>query len=205
MTASGLDTPPRNSLRGSTRSTGEWHVYTAIYDHRRSEIYVDGPPPPPPSASPLASPPPPPASPSALARTPPHAPRPTRLTPCPSPLTPRPRTSPLDLAPPPLATPPIPLYSPRPYPPPPVCMRRLLRGVWQERRQQQSGRALDRLRPHWCLLPERILSGAPLVPLPHAISTAGTNGGRSGPEVWAPHRVATPAACTARPLHPAEQ
>jgi len=42
MTASGLDTPPRNSLRGSTRSTGEWHVYTAIYDHRRSEIYVDG-------------------------------------------------------------------------------------------------------------------------------------------------------------------
>ena len=25
-----------------TRSTGEWHVYTAIFDHKRSEVYVDG-------------------------------------------------------------------------------------------------------------------------------------------------------------------
>ena len=42
MTASGQDSAPRNSLRGSTRGTGEWHIYTAIFDHRRSEIYVDG-------------------------------------------------------------------------------------------------------------------------------------------------------------------
>lgn len=26
----------------STRSTGDWHIYTAIYDHRKSEVYVDG-------------------------------------------------------------------------------------------------------------------------------------------------------------------
>jgi len=42
MTASGQDQAPRQSLRGSTRGTGDWHVYTAIFDHRRSEIYVDG-------------------------------------------------------------------------------------------------------------------------------------------------------------------
>ena len=42
ITASGQDSSPRNSLRGSTRGTGEWHVYTTVFDHRRSEIYVDG-------------------------------------------------------------------------------------------------------------------------------------------------------------------
>ena len=42
MTASGQDASPRHSLRGSTRGTGDWHIYTAIFDHRRSEIYVDG-------------------------------------------------------------------------------------------------------------------------------------------------------------------
>jgi len=26
----------------STRGTGEWHIYTAIFDHKRSEIYCDG-------------------------------------------------------------------------------------------------------------------------------------------------------------------
>ena len=25
-----------------TRSTGDWHVYTAIFDHKKSEVYVDG-------------------------------------------------------------------------------------------------------------------------------------------------------------------
>lgn len=42
MTASGVDASPRHSLRGSTRGTGAWHVYTAIFNHKRSEIYVDG-------------------------------------------------------------------------------------------------------------------------------------------------------------------
>jgi len=42
MTASGHDQSPRNSLRGSTRGTGDWHVYTAVFDQRKSEIYVDG-------------------------------------------------------------------------------------------------------------------------------------------------------------------
>ena len=42
MTASGQDSAPRNSLRGSTRGTGEWHIYTAIYDERKSEMFVDG-------------------------------------------------------------------------------------------------------------------------------------------------------------------
>jgi len=42
MTASGNDQPPRNSLRGSTRGTGDWHVYTAVFDQRKSEMYVDG-------------------------------------------------------------------------------------------------------------------------------------------------------------------
>jgi len=42
ITASGQDASPRHSLRGSTRGTGDWHVYTAIFDHRRSEIFVDG-------------------------------------------------------------------------------------------------------------------------------------------------------------------
>ena len=42
MTASGQDSAPRNSLRGSPRGTGEWHIYTAIYDERKSEMFVDG-------------------------------------------------------------------------------------------------------------------------------------------------------------------
>jgi hypothetical protein len=42
MTASGQDSSPRHSLRGTTRGTGDWHIYTAIFDHRRSEIFVDG-------------------------------------------------------------------------------------------------------------------------------------------------------------------
>ena len=42
MTASGQDSAPRHSLRGSTRGTGQWHIYTAIFNHRKSEIYVDG-------------------------------------------------------------------------------------------------------------------------------------------------------------------
>jgi len=42
MTASGHDASPKHSLRGSTRGTGDWHVYTAIFDQRRSEVYVDG-------------------------------------------------------------------------------------------------------------------------------------------------------------------
>ena len=42
MTASGHNSSPRNSLRGSTRGTGMWHLYTAIYDQKKSEMYVDG-------------------------------------------------------------------------------------------------------------------------------------------------------------------
>jgi len=42
MAASGQEASPRQSMRGSTRSTGEWHVYTAIYDNKRSEVFVDG-------------------------------------------------------------------------------------------------------------------------------------------------------------------
>jgi hypothetical protein len=42
MTASGHDAAPKASLRGSTRGTGAWHIYTAIFDHRRSECFVDG-------------------------------------------------------------------------------------------------------------------------------------------------------------------
>lgn len=26
----------------STRGTGDWHVYTAVFDQRKSEIFVDG-------------------------------------------------------------------------------------------------------------------------------------------------------------------
>jgi len=33
---------PKYSARGSTRGTGEWHVYTAVFDHKKSEMYVDG-------------------------------------------------------------------------------------------------------------------------------------------------------------------
>jgi len=29
-------------LRGHTRSTGSWHVYTAVYDGDKSELYIDG-------------------------------------------------------------------------------------------------------------------------------------------------------------------
>ena len=36
LVAAQLD--PRQHARG----TGEWHVYTTVFDHRRSEIYVDG-------------------------------------------------------------------------------------------------------------------------------------------------------------------
>jgi len=42
MTASGEDAAPRQSMRGSTRSMGDWHIYTAVYNHKRSEIFVDG-------------------------------------------------------------------------------------------------------------------------------------------------------------------
>lgn len=42
ITASGQDSSPRNSLRGNTRGNGEWHVYTTVFNHRRSEIFVDG-------------------------------------------------------------------------------------------------------------------------------------------------------------------
>lgn len=33
---------PKYSARGSTRGTGEWHVYTAVFDQKKSEMYVDG-------------------------------------------------------------------------------------------------------------------------------------------------------------------
>jgi hypothetical protein len=33
---------PGQLLRGSTKSTDEWHVYTAIFDGEKSEIYIDG-------------------------------------------------------------------------------------------------------------------------------------------------------------------
>ena len=39
ITASGHDAPPQRSLRGSTRGTGEWHIYTAVFDARRSELF----------------------------------------------------------------------------------------------------------------------------------------------------------------------
>jgi hypothetical protein len=42
MTASGVDSSPRHSLRGTTRGTGHWHIYTAVFDNKRSEIFVDG-------------------------------------------------------------------------------------------------------------------------------------------------------------------
>jgi len=42
MTASGQDSSPRHSVRGTTRGTGDWHIYTAIFNHKRSEIYCDG-------------------------------------------------------------------------------------------------------------------------------------------------------------------
>jgi len=45
MTAygSGETTPgPSHLLRGRTRATNAWHVYTAIYDGDKSELYVDG-------------------------------------------------------------------------------------------------------------------------------------------------------------------
>lgn len=42
MTASGHDSSPKHSVRGSTRGTGDWHVYTAVFDKRHSEIFVDG-------------------------------------------------------------------------------------------------------------------------------------------------------------------
>ena len=33
---------PKHSARGSTRGTGEWHVYTAVFDQKKSEMFVDG-------------------------------------------------------------------------------------------------------------------------------------------------------------------
>mmetsp|Transcript_43499 Transcript_43499/g.143969 ORF Transcript_43499/g.143969 Transcript_43499/m.143969 type:complete len:344 (-) Transcript_43499:398-1429(-) len=42
ITASGHDASPKHSLRGATRGTGDWHIYTAVFDTKRSEIYVDG-------------------------------------------------------------------------------------------------------------------------------------------------------------------
>lgn len=42
MTASGRDAAPKFSMRGSTRGTGEWHIFTAVFDGRRSEVFVDG-------------------------------------------------------------------------------------------------------------------------------------------------------------------
>lgn len=42
MTASGHGAVPTQSMRGSTRGTGEWHVITAIFDTRKSELFVDG-------------------------------------------------------------------------------------------------------------------------------------------------------------------
>ena len=42
ITASGQDSSPRFSLRGNTRGTGDWHVYTTVFHHKKSEIYVDG-------------------------------------------------------------------------------------------------------------------------------------------------------------------
>ena len=42
MTAAGTDASPRQSLRGTTRGTGDWHLFTAIFDNKHSEIYVDG-------------------------------------------------------------------------------------------------------------------------------------------------------------------
>jgi len=45
MTASenkgGTDSP-KHSARGSTRGTGEWHVYTAVFDQKKSAMFVDG-------------------------------------------------------------------------------------------------------------------------------------------------------------------
>ena len=43
MTADGrgVDSPAK-LLRGATRGNGQWHVYTAIFDGARSEMYVDG-------------------------------------------------------------------------------------------------------------------------------------------------------------------
>ena len=45
MTATGSGTAapgPSQMLRGRTRATDTWHVYTAIYDGDKSAIYVDG-------------------------------------------------------------------------------------------------------------------------------------------------------------------
>jgi len=43
MTADGHGVEsPAKLLRGATRGNGQWHVYTAIFDGPRSEMYVDG-------------------------------------------------------------------------------------------------------------------------------------------------------------------
>jgi len=43
ISANGVgNSAPSQLLRGSTRSTDTWHVYTAIFDGDKSEMYVDG-------------------------------------------------------------------------------------------------------------------------------------------------------------------
>jgi len=43
MTADGRGVEsPAKLLRGATRGNGQWHVYTAIFDGAKSEMYVDG-------------------------------------------------------------------------------------------------------------------------------------------------------------------
>ena len=43
MSAAGKGTDaPEKLLRGATKSVNEWHVYTAIFDGDKSEMYVDG-------------------------------------------------------------------------------------------------------------------------------------------------------------------
>ena len=153
MTASGQDSSPRQSLRGTTRSTGEWHIYTAIYDHKRSEVYVDGA---------RAGHP---AFPSIQL---------IKGAPIPSPVA-------GSSARPASAQPPLSacfrkrlnsLSPPVGFP----CRRRMLcrilRRVRQERGQQRLGRPLRRLRSQWRLLPDRLPRGAPPLPLPHQLRAA---------------------------------
>jgi len=43
MTADGVGTSsPAKLLRGATRSNGQWHVYTAIFNGSKSEMFIDG-------------------------------------------------------------------------------------------------------------------------------------------------------------------
>ena len=36
------DHAPKSSLRGTSRSEGRWHLYTAVFDRASSELFVDG-------------------------------------------------------------------------------------------------------------------------------------------------------------------